>query len=107
MKKKGKNNRRRLIFVAVFSAGLLSAVWFMASLLYYITARRGIGVWSAWDTELLKLLPLFSAIVSAIGTLSSVTLAWKVSQRDVKERDLRIERLERDLEIAKQTTKDE
>jgi hypothetical protein len=56
---------------------------------------------------LVPLVALFSALVSAVGTIWTVIHAWRVSKNDAIERDLRIAKLEWELEQAKKLTKPE
>ncbi len=47
------------------------------------------------------LISCFTAFVSAVGTVSSVILAWKSERRDAQVQALKIEKLEQELEALK------
>jgi hypothetical protein len=49
----------------------------------------------------LVLVSAFTALISAIGTISAVILAWRSDRRDAREKALKIAQLERELEAAK------
>ena len=53
-------------------------------------------------SPLLIWVPLFTAVLSAIGTISTVMLAWRSDRRDAREQELKIKQLEIELEKAKQ-----
>jgi hypothetical protein len=46
-------------------------------------------------------LPVLTAIISAIGTISAVLLAWRSDRRNAREQALKIAQLEQQLEAAK------
>jgi hypothetical protein len=43
-----------------------------------------------------------TAVISAIGTISTIILAWRSDRRDAREKELKIAQLERELEAAKE-----
>jgi hypothetical protein len=54
------------------------------------------------QVTILAWVPAFTAIISAIGTISALVLAWRSDRRDAREKELKIAQLERELEAAKQ-----
>lgn len=54
-----------------------------------------------WVDKLIRLSPTITAVFSATGTVSSGILAWRISRRDARERDLKIESLELQLKALK------
>jgi len=50
-------------------------------------------------------IPAFAAILSAIGTISTIILAWRSDRRSARESALKIAQLERELAEAKGSTK--
>jgi hypothetical protein len=60
-------------------------------------------IYEQLQSPLLVWIPAFTAVVSAIGTISAVALAWRSDRRDAREKELRIKQLELELETAKQT----
>jgi hypothetical protein len=54
------------------------------------------------DDSIITLVAVCTAVISAIGTISTIILAWRSDRRDEREKELRIKQLERELESAKQ-----
>lgn len=62
----------------------------------------GVGRVFSSISDVPTLLTVFTAIVSAIGTVSSTILAWRSDRRDARDKELRIAQLERELEAARE-----
>jgi hypothetical protein len=98
-------------FIIVFGFAVLCSVLFVLSfttnVAYYLFGYQLTynccdgNPRTRWDT-LMTFVPLITAIVSAGGTISSGILAWRISRRDARERDLKIEKLELELKTLKQ-----
>jgi hypothetical protein len=101
---------RYVIAAIIFGAGFL----FSVSLVIFILTATGLQAGppdgpplapSPASAQILIWVPAFSALVTAIGTISTVALAWKAARRDKREQDIKIALLERELEAARKTEK--
>lgn len=117
MESKLPRSRRKslTLFIITFGFAVLCSflfvISFSPSFKYYLFGLRSVRNTNAgdpnvaatsWQDKLIKLSPTITAVFCATGTVSSGILAWRISRRDARERDLKIELLELQLEALKQ-----
>lgn len=87
---------RRRYFVALLFASI-----FIAStttlLVIYKNVITGGGNRVPLSSDVTIWVTIFTAIVSAIGTFSTIILAWRNDKRDAREKELKIAQLQREL----------
>jgi hypothetical protein len=84
-----------------YTVTLLFACIFVASVIIAAILLRAVRL----DSDTPIWVAIFTAIISAIGTISTAVLAWRSDRRDAREKELKIEQLERELEAAREMPK--
>ena len=81
-----------------YIVALLFACVFIASITILLGGVSGV---SQSTSDTVAWIAVFTAVVSAIGTISTTILAWRKDRREVREGELKIAQLERELEAAR------
>src|SRR5215213_924637 len=84
----------RVFFIGLFVLSLTASLNSVSSTLVTIPPPQynSIVLWVSVCT----------AVISAIGTVSTIILAWRSDRRDAREKELKIAQLERELEAPKE-----
>lgn len=89
------NSRRRYILTLLFASIFIAST--IALFAIYRSFPSGGDSRLPFSSDVAIWIAVFTAIVSAIGTFSTVILAWRSDRRDAREKELKIARLEREL----------
>ena len=98
------------VFAVLFS--FLFVISFTTDIRYYLYGVRSVRNTQlggpditkpeTWLDKLIRFTPTIAQVATATGTISSGIIAWRVSRRDARERDLKIEKLELELRALKE-----
>lgn len=103
------NSRRRYLILILLAGVTIVSVAYLSLVKrpYTVVLFPGdpsLGAADNWEEppSLIIWIPAFTAIISAIATISTVILAWRNDRRDARERELKIAKLEQELKEARE-----
>jgi hypothetical protein len=93
-------SERRYIFALLFASIFIASTTTL--LIIYKSFTPGYVNHAPLSSDVAIWATVFTTIVSAIGTFSTIILAWRSDRRDAREKELKIAQLERDLEASRE-----
>lgn len=88
-------SRRRYFVTLLFAFIFITSITTL--FINYKNRLTGDGNRAHLSSDVIIWITVFTAIVSAIGTFSTIILAWRSDKRDAREKELKIAQLEREL----------
>ncbi|HEV7858467.1 MAG TPA: hypothetical protein VGO91_07545 [Pyrinomonadaceae bacterium] len=97
--------KRRYFIVALLCACIFIASTTSLLIIYYKSPTpRSVGGVFNLASDVPILVSVLTAIVSAVGTISTIILAWRNDRRDVREKEVKIAQLEQELAAIRETS---